>query len=147
MLPVKSNVMPTISRFFDDDWNNLFDWTNRNFTHSNGTLPPVNILNEPDAFHVEVAAPGFHKEDFEVQIENNTLTISVQKNANDEQENISKYSRREFSYGAFQRSFNLNNQVVDNAKIAAKYENGILKLILPKREEAKVKPPRKIKIS
>lgn len=146
MLPVKSNVMPTISRFFDDDWNNLFDWTNRNFTQSNSTLPAVNIRNEADAFHVEVAAPGLQKEDFEVQIENNTLTISVQKTSNKEEEDA-KYSRREFSYTGFQRSFNLNNQVVDNAKIAAKYENGILKLTLPKREEAKVKPPRKIKIS
>lgn len=148
MLPVKNALLPTVSRFFDDDWNNLFDWNNRNFSNNYTTLPSVNIQENADEFVVEMAAPGMKKDDFQVELHNNVLTIkSEMKNERSEEEKNDNYTRREFSYQSFQRSFNLNNKVVDDSKIEAKYQDGILRLVLPKKEEAKEKPARLIKIS
>lgn len=146
MLPVRKNILPTVSKFFDDDWNSLFDWSSRNFSDSATTLPSVNVKETAENFVVEVAAPGMKKEDFKIELENNVLTISseVQHENEEKEEN---YTRREFSYQSFQRSFNLNNRVVDDANIAATYQDGILVLTLPKKEEAKTKPSRLIEIS
>ncbi len=147
MLPVKSNLLPTLSRFFDDDWNNLFDWSNRNYSATQSTLPSVNIKENADNFVVEMATQGMKKEDFLIELHNNTLTIKSElKNESVTKEN-ENYTRKEFSYQSFQRSFNLNNRVVDDANIEAKYENGILCLTLPKKEEAKEKPARMIQIA
>jgi HSP20 family protein len=145
MLPVKSSLLPGFSRFFDDDWNTLFDWSNSNFSGTQTTLPSVNIRENENSFVVEMAAPGMKKEDFQVELKNNVLSIKSEVQ-NQTTENKG-YTRREFSYQSFQRSFNLNNKVVDDAKITARYENGILMLTLPKKEEAKEKPARLIKIS
>lgn len=143
MLPVTKSLLPTVSRFFDDDWNNLFDWSN-NFTRLEQTLPLVNVIETEDDYFVEMAAPGLKKKDFHVELNNNILTISREEN--DEKENV-KYSRREFHYASFSRSFNLNNEVLDNGKIDATYRDGILRIKLPKKEEAKKKPVRLIEIS
>ena len=146
MLPVKSSLLPTVSRFFEDDWNAVFDWSNRNFSNTQTTLPSVNIIENADNFLVEMAAPGMKKDDFQIELDNNLLTIKSQvENSTEEQKD--NYSRKEFSYQSFQRSFNLNKQVVNDAQIKATYEEGILRLTLPKREEAKEKPARVIKIS
>lgn len=146
MLPVRRNLLPTVSRFFDDDWNSLFDWTTRNYSESETTLPSVNVKETTNDFIVEVAVPGMKKEDFKIELENNVLTISseIQQENEEKEEN---YTRREFSYQSFQRSFNLNNRVVDDANIAASYQDGILVLTLPKKDEAKTKPSRLIEIS
>ncbi len=149
-----------MSRFLDDDWNNLFEWRNRNYSSSTTTLPSVNVKETGDEFVVEMAAPGMKKDDFDIQLDNNMkddfdiqldnnmLTIrSEMRNENNEQDEDGKYSRREFSYQSFQRSFNLNNQVVDDANIQATYEDGILRLNIPKREEAKEKPARQIQVA
>lgn len=146
MLPVKTSLLPNVSKFFDDDWNNLFDWSNRNFTSHQSTLPSVNIWENADSFIVEMAAPGMKKEDFHVELHNNVLTIKSEVKDELKEENES-YTRKEFSYQAFQRSFNLNDKVVDDSKIEANYLNGILRLTLAKKEEAKEKPARLIKIS
>ena len=147
MLPiVKSNLLPTVSRFFDDDWNELFDWSNRNYSPTYSTLPSVNIMENPDNFIVEVAAPGMKKDDFHVELHNNLLTIKSEHSEKHE-EKMEKYTRKEFSYNAFQRTFNLNNKLIDDSKIEAKYKDGILSIVLPKKEEAKEKPARSIKIS
>lgn len=144
MLTVRRNLRPTISRFFDDDWNSLFDWSNRNLTVE--TLPAVNIKENSNEFIVEMAAPGMNKDDFHVELNDNVLTIKCEvKHENETNED--NYLRREFSYQAFQRTFNLNKQLVDDGQIQAKYDNGILSLTLPKKEEAKEKPPRLIEIS
>ena len=147
MLPVRSSLLPTVSRFFDDDWNTLFDWSNRNFSETSTTLPSVNIMQNDDEYLVEMAAPGMKKDDFQVELNNNVLTIRSEIKKENEEKEGEKYTRREFSYQSFQRSFTFNNDVVDDAKIKANYKDGILRISLPKKEEAKPKPVRTIKIS
>jgi len=96
---------------------------------------------------VEVAAPGMNKKDFKIQLDGNLLTLSSEKTEQSEEDSKDeKYSRREFSYQSFQRTFTLPKDVVDADKIQAKYENGLLHLEIPKKEEAKVKPPKQIQI-
>ena len=143
-----TSLIPAMSRFLDDDWNNLFEWRNRNFSSNTSTLPSVNVKETGEEFVVEMAAPGMKKENFDIQLDNNTLTIrsELRSETNDQEEN-GKYSRREFSYQSFQRSFKLNNQVVDDAHIQATYEDGILRLSITKREEAKEKPARQIEVA
>jgi HSP20 family protein len=94
-----------------------------------------------------MAAPGMQKSDFKVELHGNTLTISSEKNQEEETKEDEKYSRREFSYQSFYRVFTLPKEVVDADKIQAKYENGLLQLLIPKKEEAKVKGPRVIQIN
>ena len=146
MLPVKTSLLPTVSRFLEDDWNSLFDWTNRNFALNQSTLPSVNIQENADNFVVEMAAPGMKKEDFIVELHNNVLTIKNEVK-NEKKEEDANFTRKEFSYQSFQRSFNLNNNVVDDSNIQAKYQDGILRLTIPKKEEAKEKPSRLIQSS
>lgn len=133
--------------FFDDVFGReLFNWENKNFSTTSTTLPSVNIKETADNYEVEVAAPGLDKNDFKVTLDGNLLTISSEKqnHHNLEQEN---FTRREFSYQSFQRSFELPKNVVDEEKISARYENGLLHLSIPKKEEAKQKPPRMIEIA
>lgn len=133
--------------FFDDVFGrDLFNWENNNFSTTSTTLPSVNIKETDENYEVEVAAPGMNKEDFQVTLDNGQLLISSSKkhHVNTEQEN---YTRREFSYQSFQRSFVLPKNVVDEDKIRARYENGILLLSIPKLEQAREKTPRLIEIS
>lgn len=128
--------------FFDKDW---FGSTLPAYSSSNTTVPSVNIKENDDNYEVEVAAPGMSKDDFNITLDGNMLTISSEKT--NESESNDKYSRREFSYQSFQRSIQLPKDVVDEEKIKAKYEDGVLRLTIPKREEAKQKTPRTIQIS
>lgn len=133
-------------KFFDDVFGReLFNWENKNFSTTSTTLPSVNIKETSDNYEVEVAAPGLEKNDFKVTLDGSLLTISSEKENQQisEQEN---FTRREFSYQSFQRSFELPKNVVDEDKISARYENGLLHLSIPKKEEAKQKPPRMIEI-
>jgi HSP20 family protein len=107
----------------------------------------VNIKETNDAFDVEVAAPGMKKDDFKVELDGNMLTISSEKTDEANEKEGERYSRREFSYQSFQRTFQLPKDVVDSDKIEARYENGLLHLVIPKKEEAKQRPPRMIQIS
>ena len=84
MLPVKRTLLPTVSRFLDDNWTNLFDWSERDYLGMNMTLPAVNIKETGDAFYVEMAAPGMKKEDFDIELENNILTIKSEMKSEDE---------------------------------------------------------------
>ena len=141
----KSQNMPSFSRFLDDDFLNR-DWGLSNFSDS-GTLPAVNIKETKNDFEVEMAAPGMKKEDFKIEVDGNMLTISSERSEEHEENNGNeKFSRREFSYQSFQRSFSLPKDMVDDENIQARYDNGVLKLRIPKKEEAKQKPPKKIKI-
>lgn len=109
------------------------------------TLPKVNIKETADAFVVEMAVPGLKKSDFQIDLDNQVLSISTEtKEENELQEK--NYTRREFSYSSFKRTFNLPESVNDE-KINANYKDGILNIFLPKKEEAKQKPPKTIKIS
>ena len=99
-------------------------------------FPPVNITENATAYHLEVAAPGMNKTDFSIKLEGTLLTISASKKE-EVKDDTSKSIRNEFSYKGFKRSFTLDERI-DAANIAAKYENGILKVDLPKKEETKV---------
>jgi HSP20 family protein len=107
--------------------------------------PSVNIKELDEMYQIEMAVPGFEKESFNLEVEGDLLKISaeVKEEHNSEEEN---YTRKEFSFQSFERSFTLP-ETVDANKIEASYTNGILNINLPKREEAKVQPPRKINIS
>ncbi|NIJ56005.1 Hsp20/alpha crystallin family protein [Dyadobacter arcticus] len=110
-----------------------------------GSVPAVNVVESKEGFRIEVAAPGLQKGDFKLNLEKNQLTISAQKEVKEEESN-EKYTRREFKYNSFQRTFTLPNSV-DGEKIEASYNEGILSIALPKREEAKEKPARAIEIA
>lgn len=131
---------------FDDLFSReLFNWGNNNFSATSTTVPAVNIKETSDAFEVDVAAPGMEKNDFRITLEGSVLTIASEKEHQDQQQN-GIYTRSEFSYQSFQRQFELHKQVVDDSKITAQYENGVLRLLIPKKEEAKQRPPRTIEI-
>ena len=139
-----SSQMPTMfDRFFENDF---FDWSNKNFSLTNTTLPSVNIKESDEGFEVEMAAPGLEKRDFKIELNQGVLTISSEKQVENEIKEGERFSKKEFSYQSFNRSFTLPD-FADNEKIKAKYENGILKVNIPKREEAKPKPARKIDIA
>jgi len=141
------SLLPANPRsLFDDFFNReLFNWGNNNFSASRTTLPSVNIKELDKAFEVEVAAPGMQKEDFSITLDGNMLTISSSKE-DQQEENGGNYTRREFSYQSFQRSFELAKDVVDDENIEARYENGVLKLTIPKKESALAQSPRLIEI-
>jgi HSP20 family protein len=106
-------------------------------------VPAVNIVESNEGFEIEIAAPGFDKADFKVNLQNNLLTISSSKST--QEENGKKYTKKEFSYAAFERVFTLPESV-DGERIEATYTNGILKVGVPKKDEAKVKTPKTIEI-
>ena len=116
--------------------------TNERF---NSTVPAVNVKENNDDFTIEVAAPGFEKKDFKVDLNNNLLEISSQKEINNEEAN-GRVVRKEFCYSSFKRTFSLP-ETVESDKIKATYKDGILSIQIPKREEAKVKPVRQISIA
>ena len=136
---------PTLSNWLDDIFNrDLPSVFNSNF-NTGITLPKVNIKETADAFMVEMAVPGLKKSDFHLDLDNQVLSISTEtKDENEHQEE--NYTRREFGYSAFKRTFNLPESVNDE-KINANYKDGILSILLPKKDEAKQKPARSIKIS
>ena len=134
------------------EWSNWIDnfihkdlQTNYNTNYSKGNLPKVNIKESPDYYFVEMASPGMKKTDFEINLENKKLTISSSIEKDKLEENES-YTRKEYSYSTFKRTFNIPDSIDEN-KIEAKYKDGILKVYLPKKEEAKQKPPKFIKVS
>ena len=138
--PKRANMPNLVDFFFGDDLlSNFFDNANA------GTVPAVNIVESKDDYQIELAAPGLEKKDFKVDLNNNMLTISSEKEQKNEVEG-EKIIRREFSYTAFKRSFTLPDSA-DGDKIKAAYNEGILKISIPKREEAKEKPARQISIS
>ncbi|MGE8243025.1 MAG: Hsp20/alpha crystallin family protein [Sphingobacterium sp.] len=140
------NNFSFFSPMFDNFNRELLNWDNKNYSSTSTTVPAVNIKENGDTFEVEVAAPGMAKDDFKVTLDGNLLTISSVKQEQNE-EHTDNYTRREFSYQSFQRSFELQKEVVDQDNIQARYENGVLRLTIPKKEEAKQKEPRLIEIS
>jgi HSP20 family protein len=145
---LSDNLNPTfpsiLNRFFEGD---LMDWSNSNFAGTNSTLPAVNIRENDNEFLIDVAAPGMNKEQINVDYENGRLTISSERKEEKKGKSEEKYTRREFSYMAFQRTFTIPENHVDGDKIHASYTDGILHVVLPKREEVKPKPARQIKIN
>lgn len=109
------------------------------------TLPKVNIRETADAFFVDMAVPGMRKEDFTIDLDNQVLSISTEVNQENHTDSHN-YTRKEFGYASFKRTFTLP-EIIEENKIKASYTNGILSVHLPKKEEAKQKPPRTITIS
>lgn len=140
---IKKNTVPfpsIIDELFKPDWLGGI----QNFST---TLPAVNIKESHIDFVIQLAAPGKNKEDFNIEIDHNVLTISSnEKTEKEDMDNGGKYTRREFSYTSFRRAFTLPD-TVNSENINATYENGILSVVLPKREEALPKPKRLIEIS
>lgn len=108
-------------------------------------VPSVNISETADSFVLELAAPGLEKKDFNISLDNGQLTISAEKKSEKEGSEDGKWTRKEFNYSTFRRSFTLTDDIVSD-KIEAVYDKGVLTLTLPKREEAKVKPAVSIEI-
>lgn len=143
----KWNNGNSMTSLFDDVFTrDLLNWGLANHSTTNTTIPAVNIKETGDAFEVDMAAPGMRKEDFKVELDGNQLTISSEFESKNEMKEGERFTRREFSYQSFQRSFTLPKNVVDIDQIEARYENGVLRLLIPKREEARQKPPRMIEI-
>lgn len=141
------NLLSNFPTVFDDLFNRNFNWGTSNYSETNTTIPAVNIKETTDNYEVEVAAPGMTKKDFKVELDGNMLTISSEKTSESENKDQAWYNSREFSYQSFSRSFNLQRDVVDTEKIEARYEDGVLHLLIPKQEKAKIKQPRLIQIS
>ena len=143
---VSDRLFPTFPSFIDNFFSrDLMDWNNSNFSSTNSTIPAVNIKENDDSFIIEVAAPGMSKENFAVNLDGDRLLISSERR-DDKEEQDGNYSRREFSYQSFNRSFTIPEGTVDGDRIVAKYNDGILIITLPKKEEVKPKPAKRIDI-
>jgi HSP20 family protein len=144
MLPAlrKKSAFPSlVDEFFNGD---VFPGFFLDFDKRMAT-PAVNIIESKDDYRIEVAAPGLDKADFKIDIENNVLTISAEKEDKQEEKN-ERFMRREFNYSSFTRSFALPESL-DAEKISANHKDGVLNVFIPKKEEAKHKPNRQIEIS
>ena len=137
-----------VSDFFDTDLAlrpSLFDFDGGLLRGFRNNLPDVNITEDEKNIKFELAAPGLEKKDFKVETDNGVLTISSEKEKESKEER-ENYFRREFSYRGFMRSFQLPENSLPE-KIDAKYENGILRLTLPKKEVTISKPKKEIKVA
>lgn len=136
---------PAPAPFFDA-FDNFFDGNVPSLFRSGNApnRPAINIVENDDAFRVDIAAPGLLKENFEVKVENEMLIISATQESKTEEKG--KFTRREFNFMGFERSFVLPD-FVDAGAISASYENGVLSVSLPKKAEAKALPAKTIKIS
>ena len=134
MTLVKVNNRPFGNLF--SDLLNEFPVAARSFGQEFFAFPQTNIHETPEAYHLEINAPGRSKEDFKIQVEQGLLTIGFDKKEESTQTDDYKTLRREFEYKSFKRSFSVEDKI-DVDGIQAKYENGILKLLLPKKEESK----------
>ena len=142
-LLTRTNRLPVgFDDFFSTDW---FGGTSNHVSRIGFNTPAVNIKDNEDDFRIYLAAPGLDKEDFKVELDNDTLSIFTEKEMSEEQKE-EKFTRKEFGYTSFKRVFNLPDSV-NGTDINATYNKGVLEVILPKKEEAKVQPKRLIEIS
>ncbi len=125
-----NTLMPGFNDVFESIFNDTF-FNDRMVTR----VPAVNISESENNYHVELAAPGLKKEDFKLNLERNNLVVSVETAAQ-HQDNQKYYSKREYSYSSFVRSFTLPESA-DESQIDASYTDGILRIDIAKREEAK----------
>lgn len=136
----EDDLFPLLNSFFDDFWGRDFV----SGIQTGTSVPAVNITETSEAFDILVAAPGMKKEDFKIDLDNGMLTISSEKK--EEKETIEKrITRKEYNFSSFQRSFSLPNSVSTD-KINASYNDGILSIVLPKKEEAKEQSLKQIEV-
>ncbi len=138
----KPAFISTLERLMGED---LMDRLQSGFSSTQTTIPAVNVREEEDEFEIQVAAPGMEKEDFNIDLDGNLLTISSERE-DEVKEGEGEFSRREFSYQSFSRTFTLPENTIDSEKIKAKYKEGILRIKLPKLEHVKGRGSRKIEI-
>jgi HSP20 family protein len=128
-----AETMPSLFNDFFRPWNEWFD--NGNLMSRTMNMPAVNITEEKNEYKVSLAVPGMKKDDFKIDIDGNMLTISNEKEETRE-EKEKKFTRKEYNYSSFSRTFTLPEEI-NKEKIEAKYEEGVLKILLPRKEEAK----------
>lgn len=139
MTLMKKNLFPSLfnegwlTDFFDNDRFFDADWMKRT-----QIVPAVNVVEKEKEFEIELAAPGLTKKDFNITVENGILTIAVEKEM-EKEEKEKNFTRKEYNYTNFTRSFNLPENVKFD-KVDAWYENGILRMVLPKEVDVKIKP-------
>lgn len=135
--------IPSYSGLFENFFNrDVSDF----LSEQKGTVPSVNVKESDSDFRLEVAAPGLSRDDFNITLDKNVLTISGEKEEKTEKEEES-YKRKEFNYTSFSRSFHLPENLIDADKIEAKYLDGILNICIPKKEETKQKAEKRINIT
>ncbi|WP_395803289.1 Hsp20/alpha crystallin family protein [Daejeonella sp.] len=140
-----ARVSGGIPSVFDDllkPWNDWFE--GRELWSRGASLPPVNIMEQENQFLVTLAAPGMKREDFKIDLSGNMLNIS-NETEEEKEETEKTFTRKEYNYRGFSRSFSLP-EGIDTEKIEAKYEDGILKITLPRTEESKMKVGKSIPI-
>ena len=127
-------------------WSNILDqdfFGMPSYEHAAHTLPKVNVIEDDNGYKIELAVPGFEKKDFNIEIDDDVLSISLDKEIDTK---TTTYNKREFNFGSFKRAFNLPESA-NSGKISAEYRSGILMIEIPKKEEAKPVPSRIIKVA
>lgn len=137
------SMNPLFGNFLSDDF---FNWPATNAERTRGYSPAVNIAEDENGFTLDIAAPGLKKEDFDIKVEHEMLTISAEVKTENE-DKTPNYTRKEFGFTSFKRSFRITEDQINQEEITARYENGVLSIALPKKEEAKPQPARAISIS
>jgi len=137
-----NNNYPVFQNWLDDFFGSVENVNNQRNKYN---TPAVNIAENENNFQIEFAAPGFSKADFSINLDNDVLTVKSEKTINEESTKVN-YTRKEFNFSGFQRSFTLPESA-DSENIKAEYKDGILNIEIPKKEEAKVKPAREIEIA
>lgn len=135
-------VLPSVFNDFFRPWNELFD--SKDLSMNLLSVPAVNISETKNAYKVSLGVPGMKKEDFKIDMDGNLLTISCEKKE-EKEEKDEKFTRKEYNYSSFSRSFTIPEDIVEE-KIDANYVNGVLELKLPKKEPAKKAEPKKIAV-
>jgi HSP20 family protein len=143
LLTTRSSLLPALSNFFDDSFSNeLFDWTDRNFSAFGSTLPSANVIENPTNIAIELAAPGLKKTDFKIEVNDHQLSISSEKKEEKAEKNLEgSFRRKEFRFESFNRTFYLP-ETVDEGKIDATYKDGILHVEVAKK---KISSPKSVK--
>ena len=144
----KAGFPSLLTNFFGGSWfdRDLIDVESDLFASRLGmNVPTANVTETPKEYKVELAAPGLDRKDFKVEVQHHTLTISAEKEE-EKNEKDAGYSRREYSFNSFSRSFTLPDNIRDG-DIDAKYENGILRIVIPKEKETPAKPAHKIEVA
>jgi HSP20 family protein len=134
-------AFPTVFSDFFEPWE---EWFNDDRFRKALTVPKVNISENEKSYDLEVAAPGLHKKDLKIDVKENVLTISAESEKNKEEKN-DKYTRQEYNYSSFSRSFTLPEDVAKD-KIEANYDGGVLKISLPKNVAPELKPKMSVEV-
>ncbi|WP_246085467.1 Hsp20/alpha crystallin family protein [Solitalea koreensis] len=138
----RENLFPTLFEDFFKPWNG--GWLDKMDWGRELTVPAVNISETKNDFKVSLAVPGMKKSDFKIEVDGKVLSISAETEEQKEEKDA-KFTRKEYNYSSFSRSFTLPDGV-NSDKIDAKYEDGVLKLMLPKNDEAKKIAPKSIAV-